>query len=101
LSEGFPGNASVHAGSSGVCAAICAQSRRTADVPLLPSAFPESYFGGLSTVWGAFSERAGCPQQQAADALPLSLCRDFRGNLIRVIFLKQPRRKISNEAESL
>ncbi|MDR3054282.1 MAG: hypothetical protein LBU53_02620, partial [Zoogloeaceae bacterium] len=35
LSEGFPGNASVHAGS-GVCAAICAQSRRTADVPLLP-----------------------------------------------------------------
>ena len=49
LSEGFPGNASVHAGS-GVCAAIRAQSRRTADVPLLPSAFPESYFGGLSTV---------------------------------------------------
>ncbi|MDR3056230.1 MAG: hypothetical protein LBU53_12660 [Zoogloeaceae bacterium] len=57
MSEGFPGNASVHAGS-GVCAAICAQSRRTADVPLLPSAFPESDFGGLSVPCGAFGERA-------------------------------------------
>ncbi|MDR3056277.1 MAG: hypothetical protein LBU53_12895 [Zoogloeaceae bacterium] len=78
MSEGFPGNASVHAGS-GVCAAICAQSRRTADVSLLPSAFPESYFGDLSTVWGRFEtcpyEISSLPQGEREQThLPSALC---------------------------